>query len=111
MITGEHFKLMKSYSSFINTARGAIIREEEMIEVLKERGDITAVLDVTFPEPPVKESPLYSLPNVILTPHLAGSVGQECGRMGSYMLEEFKRYLSGEELKWQVTREQFEIMA
>ncbi|MDL4843260.1 hydroxyacid dehydrogenase [Aquibacillus rhizosphaerae] len=111
MIGKEHFSQMPPSSSFINTSRGAIVRETEMIEVLQERSDITAVLDVTFPEPPNQDSPLYQLDNVVLTPHLAGSEGKECGRMGHYMLEEFKRYLNGVPLQWQVKKEHFNILA
>jgi len=111
MIKGKHFAMMKPYASFINTARGAIVREDEMIEVLRERSDITAVLDVTSPEPPREDSPLYTLPNVVLTPHIAGSMGRECRRMGEYVLEELKRWLAGEPLKWQITREKAAIMA
>lgn len=111
MITGAHFEKMKPYAGFINTARGAIVRETEMIRVLQQREDITAVLDVTYPEPPHHESPLYTLPNVILTPHIAGSEGEERGRMGSYMLAELKRYLSGKQMKWQVSKKEFDLMA
>lgn len=111
MITGEHFKVMKDHATFINTARGAIVKEDELIEVLKERQDITAILDVTNPEPPITESPLYELENVILTPHIAGSEGAECGRMGAYMLEELKRYQQSEQLKWQISKEKFKTMA
>ncbi len=111
MITGEHFNMMNPNTSFINTARGAIVREEEMIEVLRERKDITAVLDVTYPEPPVENSPLYTLPNVVLTPHIAGSQGPECGRMGDYMLQELKRFKNGESLIWQISEEEFSIQA
>ena len=111
MITGEHLAKMKPYTTFINSARGAVVREAEMIEVLRQRPDLVAVLDVTYPEPPVPESPLYDLPNVILTPHIAGPVGPECHRNGQYMLEELKRYLVGESLKYGLTREQVKIMA
>ncbi|UOQ84769.1 hydroxyacid dehydrogenase [Gracilibacillus salinarum] len=111
MIEGEHFRLMKQGSSFINTARGAIVKEEEMVNVLQERTDITAVLDVTNPEPPSEDSFLYQLPNVVITPHMAGSEGEECGRMGVYMLEELKRYLTDQPLEWEVTKEQFIRMA
>ncbi|NLX69971.1 MAG: hydroxyacid dehydrogenase [Clostridiales bacterium] len=111
MITGKHFEYMKPNASFINTARGAIVRENEMIEVLKKRPDLQVVLDVTYPEPPEPGSPLYTLPNVVLTPHIAGSLDKECSRMGRYMVDELKRYLKGEPLKWQITRERAAIMA
>lgn len=111
MIKGEHFTMMKPESSFINTARGAIVNEKEMIGVLRDRSDITTVLDVTFPEPPEQGSPLYTLSNVVLTPHIAGSEGAECGRMGLYMLEEFKRYINGDRLMWEVKRENVNVLA
>ncbi|MDK1030390.1 MAG: hydroxyacid dehydrogenase [Planctomycetia bacterium] len=105
MLTGAHFEAMKPNAAFINTARGAIVREAEMIEVLKKRPDLFAILDVTHPEPPEAGSPLYTLPNVILTPHISGSMDGECARMGWYMVEEVKRYLAGEPLKWEITRD------
>ncbi len=111
LITGAHIASMKPYSSFINTSRGAVIREDEMVEVLRKRPDLWAVLDVTYPEPPPADSPLYTLPNVLLTPHIAGSVGEECRRQGRYMIEELERYLAGQPLKWAVTKERAAIMA
>ena len=83
MITGAHFAAMKPGATFINTARGAVVREQEMIAILQQRPDLYAVLDVTYPEPPEPGSALYSLPNVVLTPHIAGSLGAECHRHGT----------------------------
>lgn len=106
MITGELIASMKPGAIFLNTARGAVVRQEEMIEVLLARPDLTAILDVTHPEPPEPDSPLLTLPNVVLTPHIAGSLGAECQRMGRYMAEELRRYLAGEPLRWAISREQ-----
>lgn len=103
MIQGRHFQLMKENATFLNTARGAVVDEAGMSDVLQRRPDLTAVLDVTYPEPPKPGSPLYTLPNVVLTPHIAGSLNQECRRMGRYAVEECRRYLRGEKLQWQVT--------
>jgi len=111
LIAGRHFALMKKNAAFINTARGAIVRESEMIEALRQRPDLFAVLDVTRPEPPAKDSPLWVLPNVFLTPHIAGSMGKECYRMGAFMLEELKRYVKGEPLQWRITEEMARRMA
>ncbi|MBN2390100.1 MAG: hydroxyacid dehydrogenase [Anaerolineae bacterium] len=111
MITGAHLAAMKPGATFINTARGAVVREQEMIAVLQQRPDLYAVLDVTYPEPPEPGSPLYTLPNVILTPHIAGSLDMECRRMGQYMVEELQRYIAGEPLKWAITRERAKMMA
>lgn len=111
MITGDLLRKIRVGGSFINTARGAVVNEPEMIEVLSERPDLTAVLDVTFPEPPDPESPLFELPNVFLTPHIAGSQDRECARMGMFMAEECERFLAGEPLRWSVSEEQFARMA
>jgi phosphoglycerate dehydrogenase-like enzyme len=111
MISGEHLKLMKPNATFINTARGAVVREGEMIEVLQQRPDLFAVLDVTYPEPPEPGSPLYTLPNVVLTPHIAGSLDNECRRMGRYALDELKRYLNGEPQQWAISREEAAALA
>jgi phosphoglycerate dehydrogenase-like enzyme len=111
MITGAHLSSMKPNATFINTARGAVVREQEMIDVLQRRPDLFALLDVTYPEPPSPNSPLFSLPNVIVTPHIAGSVGKECQRQGRYMVEELIRYLRGDELLWGVTREMAKFLA
>jgi phosphoglycerate dehydrogenase-like enzyme len=106
MIAGEHLAMMKPNATFINTARGAVVREDEMIEVLQRRPDLFAILDVTYPEPPEPGSPLYTLPNVVLTPHIAGSLDNECRRMGKYAVTELRRYLNGEPPLWGITREQ-----
>lgn len=111
MVTGKLLASMKPRSTFINTARGAIVNEEEMIEVLNVRPDIQAILDVTQKEPPVPESLLYDLPNVVLTPHIAGSTWLECRRMGREMVREMERWLKGEPLQWSLTRERVAIMA
>jgi phosphoglycerate dehydrogenase-like enzyme len=82
-----------------------------MIDVLQQRPDLCAVLDVTYPEPPAPDSPLYTLPNVVLTPHIAGSVGAECQRMGRAMVDELARFVRGEPLHWSVSHTQAAIMA
>lgn len=111
MITGQHFKRMKPFASFINTARGAVVREDEMINVLQNRPDLQAVLDTTWPEPPQPDSPLYALPNVTLTPHIAGSMDNECRRMGRTMVEELSRYLNDEPLQWEISKERAQRLA
>ena len=111
MITGELIGSMKRGATLINSARGAVIDEPRMIEVLRAREDLQAVLDVTEPEPPAKDSPLWELSNVYLTPHIAGSIGPECARHGVYMLEECRRDLAGEPMQWELTREKVKNMA
>lgn len=111
MIAGRHFDLMKPGATFINTSRGAVVNEPEMIAALQRRPDLFAVLDVTHPEPPVAGSPLYTLENVALTPHIAGSMDGECRRMGRYMVEEARRYLKGEPLAYGVDRQKAATLA
>ena len=105
VINRTHFESMRYGATFINTGRGAQINEADMIDVLKARPDLTALLDVTFPEPPVPGSELYTLPNVKLSSHIAGSLNDEVVRMSDFMLDEFKRFISGGELRYEVKEE------
>jgi phosphoglycerate dehydrogenase-like enzyme len=109
LITGELLELLKPDATFINTSRGGVVHEPELLSFLARRTDVQAVIDVTDPMPPAKDSPFYTLPNVFLTPHIAGSLGPECRRMGWTMVEEYGRYLRGEPLLHTVTREQAEL--
>lgn len=111
LIQGRHFERMKPGAVFLNTARGEVVNEPEMIAVLQRRPDLQAVLDVTAPEPPAPDSPLYTLPNVVMTPHIAGSVGRECQRMGQGMVDEFERYRAGQPLRWEITADRAELIA
>ena len=98
-------------SDFINTGRGATVAQDEMIAVLRQRPNLTALLDVTNPEPPLPDSPLHELLNVHLSTHLAGSIGDEVVRMADYMIDEFERWARGEPLRYAVTLEMLETMA
>jgi len=111
MLTKAHFESMLPYATFLNTGRGAQVDENGMIEVLRERPDLTLVLDVTNPEPPVEGSSLFELPNCILTPHIAGSAGNEVHRMAEWMADEFELYLRGEACRYEVTEEMLKTMA
>ena len=102
MVGASLLRSMKRGATLINTARGAIIDEDALCVVLRERPDLTAVLDVTHPEPPVADSPLRSLPNAVLTPHIAGSMGPEIARMGQWMSAEMLRHLRGRPLRHQI---------
>ena len=111
MLDGKLFETMLPYATFINTGRGAQVVEEDLIRVLHSRPDLTALLDVTFPEPPEQGSPLYALENCILTPHIAGSSGNEVRRMGAYMEEEYQSFLQAKPCRYEVTMEMLETMA
>lgn len=105
------FCRMRENAVFINTGRGAQVVEDDLVRVLRERPDLTAILDVTDPEPPVEGHPFYTLPNCLLTPHIAGSAGDEVARMGEYMLRECACYLKGEACKYEVSMKMLETMA
>ena len=107
----EHFRLMKPNTVFINTGRGAQVDEEGFLKVLRERRDICALLDVTVKEPPEEGSDFYKLDNIFLTPHIAGSQANEVGRMAEYVIDDFERFINGEEPLHEITQEKFERMA
>ncbi len=98
MIKGSHFRSMKPSATFINTARGAVVNQPEMVAALKERSDINAILDVLNPEPPLVNEELLTLPNTFITPHIAGSQGNECQRLGQTAIDELRRFTKGEKL-------------
>lgn len=111
MLSGKLFSSMKPYATFINTGRGAQVSENDLISTLKERPDLTAVLDVTEPEPPLSDNNLYKLENCILTPHIAGSSGMEVHRMAEYMLAEFEAFVQNKPCRFEVTAKMLETMA
>jgi phosphoglycerate dehydrogenase-like enzyme len=98
LVGAEHLRRMKPHATFVNTARGAIVREAELVTVMRERPDLTALLDVTEPEPAPADSPLRQLPNVILTPHIAGARHREIALIGRVVLAELDRYRAGQPL-------------
>lgn len=111
LLREEHFSRLKPGAVFLNTARGAVVNEPDLCRVLANRPDLFAFLDVTWPEPPAADSPLRTLKNVLLTPHIAGCVGRECERMGAFMVSEFDRYVAGQPLIGEVTRERAALLA
>lgn len=111
MVNARLLRQLKPGATFINTSRGAVINEQELIDVLGERPDVTAMLDVTYPEPPEQQSPLWTLPNVVLTPHIAGSMGPEVARMGEWMVAELLRQIAGQPLEQVVSQEMVSHMA
>ncbi|WNI22972.1 hydroxyacid dehydrogenase [Streptomyces sp. ITFR-16] len=94
LIGAAQLAAMPSGATLINTARGSLVDEDALLPELTS-GRLHAVLDVTDPELPVAGSPLYDLPNVLLTPHVAGSLGNELHRMADQALDELERFASG----------------
>ena len=111
MINGPLLHSMPQCATLINTSRGALIDEADLCEVLANRSDITAILDVTHPEPSLPSSPLRTLENVVLTPHIAGSIGGEIARMGYWMKDELDLYLAHKPLQHGVTQDMLTRMA
>jgi phosphoglycerate dehydrogenase-like enzyme len=105
MLNRELLQQMKDDAVLINTARGALIDEPALVEELR-KGRFFAFLDVTDPEPPIADSPLRRLPNVVVTPHLAGCI-TDCSRMGELAVEELRRFFAGEPPICRITPDQF----
>lgn len=101
MIGSHQLKLMKDGAALINTARGALVDEAALIAEL-QTGRIHAVIDVTDPEIPDAQSPLFHLPNVFLTPHVAGAIGTERLRLGQMAIEEVERFVAGLPMAYEV---------
>jgi phosphoglycerate dehydrogenase-like enzyme len=111
LLTAELFESMPQGAAFLNTGRGGTVDEAGLWRILRARPDLSAVLDVTDPEPPAPGSPAYSLENVFLSPHLAGSLGTEVQRMSALMLDECEAWIAGKPLRYAVTPAMLTSMA
>jgi|TARA_B100000959_G_scaffold274988_1_gene327640 phosphoglycerate dehydrogenase-like enzyme len=105
VLTAAHFEAMRDGAIFINTGRGAQIVEPDLIRVLGARPDFTAPLDVTSPEPPPGDSTLWVLPNVVISPHVGGTIGDEVVRVADCVIEEFEKWTDECPLQYEVTAE------
>ncbi|WP_194897988.1 hydroxyacid dehydrogenase [Catenulispora pinisilvae] len=86
--------LLRDGAILVNTARGSLVDTEALTRHCAS-GRIDAVLDVTDPEPLPTGHPLFSLPNVLVTPHLAGAMGTEVSRLGEFAVAEVERLARG----------------
>ena len=111
MLQYRHFALMHDYGVFINTGRGAQVDEDGLVRALKEKPTRTALLDVTWPEPVEQGHAFYGMDNVLISPHIAGTINNECIWMGEYIVEEFHRYSTGKPMRSEVTEEMLFTMA
>jgi phosphoglycerate dehydrogenase-like enzyme len=112
LITYEQFSKMQDYSTFINTARGSIINEEDLKKSLRENPTRTAILDVLDPnEQRDISDDIFTLKNCIITPHIAGSQTKERKRLGQFMVNEYKSLLDNQTVKYEVTLKDLETMA
>lgn len=110
MIGAPQLAALRDHATVINTARGALL-DTRALEAECRSGRLNAILDVSDPEPLPPGSVLYELPNVMITPHIAGSLGAERLRMSDSALDELDRLVAGEPLRHLVRREELAFVA
>jgi phosphoglycerate dehydrogenase-like enzyme len=98
LIGEAELRAMKSGAYLVNIARGRVVDEQALMQALREGWIGGAGLDVTEVEPLPSQSPLYTMPNVILTPHIAGVSIHYENRLAQLFAENLRRYRSGEPL-------------
>jgi phosphoglycerate dehydrogenase-like enzyme len=103
LVDARLLSLLKDGSVLINTARGKII-DAGALQAECVAGRIDAVLDVTDPEPLPPDSPLLDLPNVFVTPHVAGAVGNEIARLGELAVSELELLSAGQPLRHAISQ-------
>jgi len=110
LLDRRRLALLRDGAVLINTARGWLVDHDALQDELV-RGRIDAILDTTEPEVLAEDSPLYDLPNVFVTPHIAGAMGAETQRMATLALDEIERLIRGEPFRYGIRREDLERMA
>ena len=99
-VIGEaELAVMKPTAVFINIGRGALVDEDALVRALQEKRLAGAALDVFRAEPPPQDSPLWEMPNVIVSPHSASTVTQENTRITELFCDNLRRYLAGQPLR------------
>ncbi len=99
-VIGEaELALLKPTAVLINIGRGALVDEDALVRALREKRLAGAALDVFRSEPPPQESPLWEMPNVIVSPHSASTVAQENGRITELFCDNLRRYIKGQPLR------------
>lgn len=110
MISKEHLAMIQDGALFINTARSHAVNADALYEALKTNR-FQAALDVFDSEPLAVDSRLRGLPNLVLTPHLAGKSEQARKRQGALIVEQLQLYAAGQPLTQEVTRDMLVTMA
>ena len=111
MLEYRHFALMHDYGVFINTGRGAQVNEDGLVRAFREKPTRTALLDVTWPEPVQPGHPFFDMDNILISPHIAGTINNELIWMGEYIAEEFLCFEAGKPLRSEVTLDMLLTMA
>ena len=101
--TSDLFELMGDQVVFINSGRGEQVVENDLAEAMKKRPQSCALIDVTYPEPPNDSCPFFSIENIFINPHIAGSQNNELERMVDYIFEDATSMKNGKELKYEIT--------
>ena len=102
---------LHDYSTFINTGRGAQVVEADLARLLRKRPSICALLDGSRHEPPFPWSPLLRRRNLFLSPHIAGSLGDESDRLVEFITCAYEDYCAGREPKGEIELNKLELMA
>lgn len=110
MIGRAQLATLRDGATVINTARGWILDHDALFDECAS-GRLDAVLDVTEPDPLPADSPLRALPNVALTPHIAGSMGTEARRLADSALDDIETLLRGGVLSQVITQPDMELSA
>lgn len=98
MINAESLAALPDHAWVVNIARGPLVDEEALYRALADGQIAGAALDVTDPEPPADDHPLWSLPNVIITPHVANPASGPTRELAPWVAENLRRFAAGEEL-------------
>jgi len=101
--TSDLFELMGEQVVFINSGRGQQVVENDLAQAMSTRPRSCALLDVTYPEPPTASCPFFSVDNIFINPHIAGSQNNELERMVDYILDDAIALKNGNELKYEIT--------
>ncbi|MEO8538858.1 MAG: D-2-hydroxyacid dehydrogenase [bacterium] len=96
LIDEAALRAMKPTASIVNIARGGVIDQDALVVALTNGTIASAALDVTTPEPLGPESPLWGLPNVLITPHVSSSSDRIDGAAGALFIENLRRFLANE---------------
>lgn len=111
IIRREYLLSMKPYSTFINTGRGPQLDERDLYDMLTLDPTRWALLDVMTDEAHSDSNILNTLPNCLITPHIAGSTGFEVRRMADYMADACEKVLRGEACDYEVSEKMLDTMA
>ncbi|HWQ98469.1 MAG TPA: NAD(P)-dependent oxidoreductase [Clostridia bacterium] len=101
--TSKQFDLMGDQVVFINSGRGEQVVENDLAEAMRKRPQSCALLDVTYPEPPNESCPYFSVDNIFINPHIAGSQNNELERMVDYILRDAINLKQGKAFLYEIT--------